>query len=78
MSEQEQELLLNYYSEEPQKKLALGLGLHGLRPDEVMVGIRCNSCSFSAVIFEEVEDDDCPECELGILRETSVLAADDS
>ena len=36
LSENEQEELLNYYDEEPRKKLALQLMLHGLRSDEVV------------------------------------------
>lgn len=48
-----------------------------MRDDEAIVGIRCDSCSFSGVILSNLEDEDCPECEPGMLEETSVLAADD-
>ncbi len=36
LSENEQDMILNYYEEEPRKKLALQLMLHGLRSDEVI------------------------------------------
>lgn len=36
LSEQEQEQLRNYFAEEPEKKLAIELGLHGLRTDEIL------------------------------------------
>lgn len=36
LNEREQQKLLNYHSEEPVKRLAVRLGLHGLRADEIM------------------------------------------
>ncbi|MFC7229421.1 hypothetical protein N0B31_18630 [Salinirubellus salinus] len=46
-----------------------------MKESEAMVGIRCDSCPFSGVIFQELEEDDCPECD-GSLQETSVLASE--
>lgn len=36
LSRTDRDLLLNHYADDPQRELALRLGLHGLRSDEVV------------------------------------------